>query len=378
MDGTSFESDIAIIKTFIKSWDIACADEIQFERLPGLTNVIYKVKTTNPNATPSSIIYRKFGKSGDIIDREKEDYIFTELSKRAIGPTYYGINHDMRLEGFYESRSVKPEEASHKVIRRNIAKGLANLNQARLEGLDETPMFLKMLEKGSYAKLAKEKARKDIYTEEEQGWLRDILSLVSEEEINFLKALLRKNKNEVVFSHNDLHLLNILLLDGTQQVKLIDYEYSAYNYRGYDIANFFNELTFDYTNPDYPYYTMDWNKYSSKEDLLEFIRYYLFFSKYSDTVFDEDLLVKDEGYFQHILSQTVNLDDFTAEVEEILVEVKTCAMLSHYYWVLWSIIMSKNSEIEFDYLNYAHARYGVYQKLKKELLASQSANQESA
>ncbi len=37
---------------------------------------------------------------------------------------------------------------------------------------------------------------------------------------------------------------------------IIDYEYCAYNYRSYDIANHFMEWTFDYQVPDFPYYSV--------------------------------------------------------------------------------------------------------------------------
>lgn len=35
---------------------------------------------------------------------------------------------------------------------------------------------------------------------------------------------------------------------------IIDFEYCAYNYRGFDLANHFVEWTMDYTNKEYPFY----------------------------------------------------------------------------------------------------------------------------
>lgn len=46
---------------------------------------------------------------------------------------------------------------------------------------------------------------------------------------------------------------------------LIDYEYCAYNYRGFDIANHFVEWTYDYTNPNYPYYTVNRELFPTKD-----------------------------------------------------------------------------------------------------------------
>ncbi len=47
-----------------------------------------------------------------------------------------------------------------------------------------------------------------------------------------------------VLCHNDLHSGNIILVneeahDNDKIIKLIDYEYVAYNYRGFDLANQF-------------------------------------------------------------------------------------------------------------------------------------------
>jgi len=221
-----------------------------------------------------------------------------------------------------------------------------------------------------------EKARKEEFTNEEQGWLQEILSLVSNEEVNFLKDVLAKEKNSLVFSHNDLHALNILVLDKTEQVKLVDYEYSCYNYRGYDIANFLNESAISYTVSDYPYYTLNLDDALSKEDLEDFVKYYLFFSKFAGASFDEKLLMNDEEYFQSIVEENGNPEEFKQEVNDVMEEVKICAMLSHYYWVLWSVVMSKNPEIQFDYLHYAYSRFTVYQKLKKEYNLSQSSTAE--
>eukprot|EP00466_Bigelowiella_natans_P018461 jgi/Bigna1/80941/fgenesh1_pg.76_\ len=49
------------------------------------------------------------------------------------------------------------------------------------------------------------------------------------------------NNRHVVFCHNDLLCGNILKAPGNESVKLIDFEYGGLGYRGFDIANHFNE-----------------------------------------------------------------------------------------------------------------------------------------
>ena len=46
---------------------------------------------------------------------------------------------------------------------------------------------------------------------------------------------------DLVFSHNDLHSGNILNDEGS--LRVIDYEYSGYNYRCFDFGNYYNECT---------------------------------------------------------------------------------------------------------------------------------------
>jgi len=339
---------------------------------------MWKVTAFDPLATPSSIIYRKFGNNGEIIDRDTENYIFTELSKKGVGPSVYGGDQRMRLEEFCESRTLNPSEISDKSIRRSVAKSLANLHQIQFEGLNKTPMFLGTLqESGTLIKLVEEKSLRGIYSSMEERWLKEILSLVSEDEISFLKEILPKGENSVVFSHNDLHSQNILLLHKNQEIKLIDYEYSSYNYRGYDIANFFNESMMDYSNPEYPYYTLDESKYPNSDDLIDFIKYYLFFVKFRENNLDETLALNDDYYFKQIIVENSNLEEFDGEVDEIFREVKICAMLSHYYWTLWSVVMSKNPEIQLDYLHYAYKRLNVYKELKQDYFTTKSSDVQS-
>jgi len=369
MQRTQFHSDIALIKSFVKSWDRLAPEQIKFERLAGLSNMTYKVTALDSMVSPSSVIFRRFGDNSEIIDRDRENYIFQELAKKGLGPSCYGLDQTIRVEEFYDSRVLNSSEVNTRFIRRNLAKNVAVLHKVDLEGLDKKPMILKVLEEGNFFKLVEEKASKDIYSFVEKKWLQEIMSITSEDETNFLLDILPKSKESVVFSHNDLHSQNILVLEKSSKFVFIDYEYSDYNYRGYDIANLFNESMIDYTNPEYPYYTIDRKNFPSDYDLIDFIKYYLFFFKF-ESGYDEMQVLNDDSYFKEFIEKNYDKKKFNLEVETLFDEVKVCAMLSHYYWILWSIVMSKNPEIQFDYLHYAYDRYQVYQQLKKEYYSS--------
>lgn len=64
-------------------------------------------------------------------------------------------------------------------------------------------------------------------------------------------------EDKLVFSHNDLHQLNIFMTPkGDQEIVLIDYEYCSYNYPTYDIANHLNESSINYKHAEQPYYSL--------------------------------------------------------------------------------------------------------------------------
>lgn len=56
--------------------------------------------------------------------------------------------------------------------------------------------------------------------------------------------------SRVAFCHNDLNAHNIFIIDGEKGKTslFIDFEYSAYNYIAYDLANFLNETTISYVS----------------------------------------------------------------------------------------------------------------------------------
>lgn len=62
-----------------------------------------------------------------------------------------------------------------------------------------------------------------------------------EKEYAFMKQHLSELESPSVFCHNDLLLANVVYNAQRNTVTFIDYEYAAYNYQSYDIANHFNE-----------------------------------------------------------------------------------------------------------------------------------------
>lgn len=141
--------------------------------------------------------------------------------------------------------------------------------------------------------------------------------------------------------------------DGEPELMIIDFEYCAYNYRGFDLANHFLEWTFDYTNSAAPYFHHRPEQYPTKEQQDKFIAVYL-----ARTTCGE------EGEVPNAL-----------EIEEVQREVKCFTLASHLFWSLWAIV-NVYQEIEFGYWEYAICRLNQYVLSKKRYseLISNSGN----
>lgn len=148
-----------------------------------------------------------------------------------------------------------------------------------------------------------------------------------------LEAAVQKLNCPIVFCHNDLLSGNIIICPEQGDVAFIDYEYGAFNYRSFDVANHFCE---------YSGFECDYSKYPSKEFQRSWIRIYLL-----------------EWARLSGLSQVEPSAD---EVEAMLHEVAIFTLAAHCFWGLWGLTQAQHSDIDFDYMNYACCRFAEYDR----------------
>jgi len=170
----------------------------------------------------------------------------------------------------------------------------------------------------------------------------------------------------VVFSHNDFHHRNFLEKTKDETIITIDYEYGDYNYRAYDIANLFNEMMIDYDKEGLPGYSIEGENYPVVTDIIDFLNYYVFFCKLDKLYIDENKFYDDDSMLKMLIKKHWNIEEFNKEVQKLFGEVLVCRLLSHFYWIIWSVVKSKDKRTEFDFLDYAYARYQIYQSFKDE------------
>uniref|UniRef100_A0A8C7VBX2 ethanolamine kinase n=1 Tax=Oryzias sinensis TaxID=183150 RepID=A0A8C7VBX2_9TELE len=229
-----------------------------------------------------------------------ESVMFAILAERELGPKLYGIFPQGRLEQYVPSRKLDTWELSEPSISAEVAEKMA------------LKPYLNSTDKLSIRLLV-----------ESDWWMC------------LRRSLLESTNSPVVFCHNDCQEGNILLLKGRQssdkqKLMLIDFEYSSYNYRGFDIGNHFCEWMYDYSCEEHPFFRADAQKYPSKTQQLHFI---------------ESYLRESDGGFDNLSSA-----DQMKLKEELFVEVNRFAMASHFFWGLWSLIQARLSTIEFGYL----------------------------
>ncbi|TSS72692.1 Choline kinase alpha [Bagarius yarrelli] len=276
-----------------------------------------------------------------------ESVMFAILAERQLGPKLYGIFPHGRLEQYVPSRKLATEELGNPSICAEIAEKIAKFHKMRMP-FNKEPKWLF----GTIHKYMHQVQRLTFTRESHLHKYNCLMSYNLPQEMENLRCLLESTQSPVVFCHNDLQEGNILLLNGqenkdNQKLMLIDFEYSSYNYRGFDIGNFFCEWMYDYTCDTPPFFSVNTKKYPTKAKQMHFFKSYL--SEYDPGLSN----LSDEAQLK--------------VKEEMLVEVNRFALASHFFWGLWSIIQARLSTIEFGYLDYAIARFDAYFNLKKEL-----------
>lgn len=275
-----------------------------------------------------------------------ESVMFAILAERSLGPKLYGIFPQGRLEQFIASRKLETRELAIPSISTEIAKKMATFHRMTMPFNKEPKWLFCTMEK-----YLQQVMRINFTKESHIGAFHKLLSYNLPQEIAKLRSLLQATPSPIVFCHNDCQEGNLLLLDNPEnsdnKLMLIDFEYSSYNFRGFDFGNHFCEWMYDYNCDEYPFFIADIKKYPTKMQQLHFIRVYNAELQNAFEVLDEKQIAKME--------------------EQMLEEINRYALASHFFWGLWSIIQARISTIEFGYLEYAIARFETYFEQKRQL-----------
>uniref|UniRef100_A0A0E0B3F2 ethanolamine kinase n=1 Tax=Oryza glumipatula TaxID=40148 RepID=A0A0E0B3F2_9ORYZ len=285
-----------ICKELVRGWSSLDSSRFSIETVSGgITNMLLKVSAEDGKGNKSSVTVRLYGPNTDlVIDRKRELQLL-------------GTFENGMVQSFIYARTLTPSDMKEPRIAAEIAKEIRRFHQVDIPGSKEPQLWddiFKFMKKASILEFEDKEKQKRYET------------------ISF-----RKIQDEV----KELKDLSDLL---HAPLYFIDFEYGSYSYRGYDIANHFNE---------YAGYDCDYSLYPDKNSQYHFFR----------------------NYLQPDRPSEVQLQDLDA----LYVETNTYRLASHIYWALWALIQAKVSPIDFDYLGYFFLRYDEYKKQRESCLS---------
>ena len=362
LNSNNLEENVKLIALQLKPQWSQSAESIQIKCLSGgITNSLYACYLQENDLNhKDTILFRIYGpNTEDFISRSDEIQTMIQMKACDIGPQYYGnfkngICYELLPGTILDRQDVYVEKIYSKV-----ALQIAKMHFSNFEGFktadavsanQEIFLFNKLWKLFSLLKTDYQTNMRDMTDE----YSKSIpIKSELEKEINFVKICLTayttKMKSLLVFSHNDLLLGNIIYDSALDVIKFIDYEYGAFNFQAYDIANHFNEFA-GVDSPDY-------SLFPNKDYQLKWLTLYLnaFYEKVNEFYAD-----KNEA------DQAVLVD--TGLVESFYTEVNMFTAASHLLWGIWSLVQAQNSNIEFNFVNYAHIRLNEYFKSKQQFL----------
>jgi thiamine kinase-like enzyme len=136
-------SIIKVVREIISddTWTSVSDEELVVEVLNGgLTNILYTVENT---VTGLKVIVRLFGSGTSVfIDREDENIVFAQLSRIGLGPTFYGLFLNGRVEGYINARVCTGDEMYSSIYSSKIATALGQLHNQEIPDLRLNPHWL--------------------------------------------------------------------------------------------------------------------------------------------------------------------------------------------------------------------------------------------
>lgn len=239
------------------------ADQVKIERMVGFSNDVFKVTLADdvkcPQIESNTMILKQ-----KIKHKPNEDFIvFAKEVPRFIKAHKFGAlgvyeDDDIVIEEFIPSKtcafgafkqvdcffpSIK-QLAEYCKLFRDHPDDFAMHNQGKT-------LVSVIIDKGivERSKINVKRVIESPTTNLDKGDLAKILDWIENESLtdDVKKVIDSANKLPMMVCHNDFYWLNVLRKDAGGYL-LIDYEYTAFNPIGWDIANYYTERNFEYDN----------------------------------------------------------------------------------------------------------------------------------
>ncbi|BAM40378.1 uncharacterized protein TOT_020000635 [Theileria orientalis strain Shintoku] len=298
-------------------------------------NLICENNEIYPNRTV--ILKKRTSYSNVIYDRELQLNVAELLGENNLGPRVICRCSDYTIQEFVEGTTLKNSSFQNLSVITSLASTLAKFHrkgtEISLPEWDRTPFVLRHINKWTepVERIIK-KHKLDFDFNELQSSFELYKTLLN----NHIKTS-NSVANSVLFCHNDLFYKNILQFQ--QGTFLIDFDYSGYNYVGWDVSCFIIKAHLDYNETEQ----------------------YHFCNKSYDIPYNLRCI-----FVSIYLSELLNNNVLPSEnvVKEFLDSLETHSLGVHIFWTYWSILMFDKPKSEyskyFDAYEYAKFHYNYF------------------
>ncbi|KAJ1662985.1 hypothetical protein EV178_005396 [Coemansia sp. RSA 1646] len=266
----------------------------------------------------------------EILSREKELFWVSQLALLGFGSQIYAIFGNGRIEEFLESTTLTNDDTRHASTSRLIAQRVSELHNMPTVRLkcDGNAQYVKILD----------------------NWHK------IEQAVQKLKMRIEQEAHSpLVFLHGDLQCGNILRLEHTGKLEIVDVEFSGYSYRGFDIANHFTEWMANYTS-EYPH-VLDPAQYPTVEQRHAFLRTYVL----TKASIDAGMKADSAGCAEELRAIGLSEDQIHKEVAALDREVALFVPAAHLHLAVRGLLkVCCYAEMDFDYVSYTAQRLSIF------------------
>lgn len=333
---------------FVESWSKVDANELELKRMPGgqenYTFLCSVNKEKNSDFEgPFKLIMKIHGANKRIKKHMifKDNLVTSVMSALKMGPHVHGVFDLGRVEHFIPCLPLTQEEMKVPNHGVGLARKIAAFHFLNFPFAKQPEAYYNQLNADLEAIYNQKFETPDEYHEK-------YINFNIKHEFNELLKFAKSLKSPVVFCHNDIFFGNILKLKDND-LMLIDYEDSSYNYRGYDIGAYFSSFMFNSVNNDsYPYFSYYQDAFPNQDDQVTFVNAYI--DEYKKRV-------NKESKESEELLENLNTD-------QLLLEGRTFACLFHLGSGIWGKTYASITKDDYGFKDWAIKRCEAYFHLK--------------
>lgn len=307
---------LSIVQDSEAGWGKVTVEDFSITRLTGNSSQVFLLENS-VDVIPKHLIFRFFG-SADTLDLSSTSLITKKLSRHGLAPKILAETSTYRLEEYLSGyRNFSNTEIRDTQIIEKISEKLKIFHSLDLSDILDPESIVCIKNAKKWRKIAKTNLQETDNCRAEEMSLA--VSALSKDYYKMFLDVLPKS-SPVVLSHMDTSYLNFLYHQEKKEVYLLDFDYTGYCYRGFDLAMLLTDIKYDYDSTEYPYYKVDATSYNVDSLLASCIKAY-------------------------------------GEGTEMFLECKQCMVAAHYLWAMWAFSLHNTNQDGIDMLSYGLSRF---------------------